>query len=72
MISLPSADGGTAAGQRPLYGIDGEESIAHVALHVLVRIGVAVLFAHVPVKASYLGGSTLSVEILILHRSRHR
>lgn len=36
VIACPSADGRTAAWQRFLDGIDGEESIAHVPLHILV------------------------------------
>ena len=61
-----------ARGMRPLNGVDGEEGIAHVALHVLVGVGVAVLLGHVPVEASDLGGCALRVEILILHLSRRR
>ena len=72
VAARPSANGGTAAGQRPLNGVDGEEGIAHVALHVLVGVGVAVLLGHVPVEASDLGGCALRVEILILHLSRRR
>ena len=72
VAARPSANGGTTAGQRPFYGVDGEEGIAHVALHVLVGVGVAVLLGHVPVEASDLGGCALCVEILILHLSRRR
>ena len=71
VAARPSANGGTAAGQRPLNGVDGEEGIAHVALHVLVGVGVAVLLGHVPVERPYLGGGALGVQILILlHRHR--
>ena len=72
VAARPSADGGTAAGQRPLYGVDGEEGVAHVPLHVFIGISVAVLLGYVPVEASYLGGCPLGVEILILHPSRRR
>ena len=72
VVAFPSADGRTAAWKRPLYGVDGKERIAYIALHVLVRIGVAVLLAHVSVETSYLGGCTLGIEILILHGSRRR
>ena len=68
VAARPSADGGTAAGKRPLYGVDGEEGVAHIALHVLVGVGVAVLPGHVPVEASDLGGCVLGVKIFILHR----
>ena len=67
VVALPSADGWAAARQRSLYGVDGEESIAHVALHIFVRIGVLVILGHVPVETSYLGSCTLGIEILILH-----
>ena len=67
VVTLPSADGGATTRQRPLYGVDGEEGIAHVALHVLVGIGVLVLLGHVPIKTPYLGDRALSIEILILH-----
>ena len=72
VVASPSTDGRAAAGQRPLYGVDGEEGIAHVPLHILVGVGVAVLLGHVPVEASYLGGCALGVEILILHTPRRR
>ena len=65
--AFPSADGGAAARQRPLYAVDGEERIMHVALHVLVGIGVPVLLGHVPIETSYLGCRALIIEILILH-----
>ena len=67
MVACPSTDGGTTTWQRPLYGVDSEEGIAHVALHVFVGIGVLVLHGHVPIETSYLGSRTLGVEILILH-----
>ena len=72
VAARPSADGGTAAGQRALYGVDGEEGVAHVPLHVFIGISVAVLLGHVPVEASYLGGCPLGVEILIMLPFRRR
>jgi len=63
----PSADGRPSAWQCALYGVDGEECIAHVALHVFVGVGVLVFLGHVPIKTSYLGSRALGVEILILH-----
>ena len=72
VVALPSTDGRAAAWQRPLYGVDGKERIAHVTFHVFVRIGVAVLLSHVTVEGSDLGGCTLRVEILILHLFRRR
>ena len=67
VVALPSADDRVAARQRSLYGVDGEEGITHVTLHVLVGIGVLVFLGHVPIKTSYLGCRMLGVEILILH-----
>ena len=55
VVARPSADGRAAAWQRPLYGVDGEESIAHVPFHVFVRIGVAVLLGNVPIERPDLG-----------------
>ena len=72
VVARPSTDGGTTAQQRLLYAVDGEEGIAHISFHILVRIGVTVLLGHVPIERPNLGGCTLSVEILILHLSRRR
>ncbi len=36
VVARPSTDGWTAARQRPLYGVDGEEGIAHIPFHVFV------------------------------------
>lgn len=72
IVVRPSADSGAAAWQRALDGIDGEEGIAHVTFHVLIRVSVAVLLAHISVEGSNLGGSTLGVEILILHLPSRR
>ena len=72
VIVFPSTDCWTTTRQCLFYGVDGKEGITHVAFHVLVRIGVAVLLAHVSVEASYLCNCTLGVEILILHLSRRR
>lgn len=55
VVALPSADGGTTLWQRPLYGVYGEESIAHVPFHVFVGIGVAVLLGHIPIERPDLG-----------------
>ena len=61
MVASPTAKGRFAARQRALDGVDGEESVAHISLHVLKRVGVAVLLGHVLVKRSYLGGGALGV-----------
>ena len=69
--TLPSADGRPAAGQRALDGVDGEEGVAHVALHVLIGVRVAVLLGHVLVERPYPGCRALGVQVLILlHRRR--
>ena len=72
VIALPSTDCGVTAWQCLLYAVDGEESIAHVPLHVLVRICVAVLLGHVRIERPDFGNCTLRVKILILHLSRRR
>ncbi len=66
IIACPSFDCWPTARQRTLDSVDGEESIAHVTLHILIRVGVAVLLGHVLVERSYLGGSALGIEVLIL------
>lgn len=72
VVARPSADSGTAAWQCSLNGIDSKKGITNIALHILIRIGMAVLFAHVLVEGSNLGSCTFGVEILILHLSRRR
>ena len=47
MVASPSAKGRLATRQRTLYGVYGEEGIAHVSFHILIRVGVAILFGHV-------------------------
>lgn len=66
VVARPTADGRFAARQRTFDGVDGEESIAHVTLHILIRVGVAVLLGHVLVKRPYLGCGALGVQVLIL------
>lgn len=38
VVCRSSADGGPAARQCAFYSVDGKEGIAHVSLHVLIRI----------------------------------
>ena len=71
MVAIPTAEGRFAARQRALDGVDGEESVAHISLHVLKRVGVAVLLGYVLVERPYLSGGALGVQVLILlHRRR--
>ena len=69
---FPSANGRSAAWQRALYGINGEKSIAYIALHVFIGIRMAILLSYVSVERTNLGGSTFGIEILILHPSCRR
>ena len=72
VVARPFAEGRFAARRRALDGVDGKEGIAHVPLHVLKRVGVAVLLGHVLVERPYLGGGALGVQVLILlHRRRY-
>ena len=64
VVARPSAEGRLAASQCALYGVDGEESIVYVALHVLIRIGVAVFFGHVLVERPYLGCGLFGEEFM--------
>ena len=71
VVAGPSVEGRLAARQRALYAVDGKEGIMHVPLHVLKRVGVALLFGHVPIERPYLGGGALGVQVIILlHRRR--
>ena len=71
MIASPSADSRLSARQRALYIVDSKESIVHVSLHILIRVGVAVLLGHILVELPYLGDGALGIQILILlHRRR--
>ena len=61
MVASPTAEGRFAARQRALDGIDGKEGVTHIPLHVLIRVGMAVLLGHVFVERPYLGGGALGV-----------
>ena len=67
VVSLPSANGRAAARQCTLYGINCEERITYVSLHIFIRVGMAIFLSYVFVERSDLGSGTLSVEVLILH-----
>lgn len=67
IVVRPSADGGFAAGQGFLYGVDGEKCLAYVSLHIIIRVCVAVLDRHISVERPYFGSGTFGIEILKLH-----
>ena len=71
VIARPSADGRTSTRQCTFYSVDCKECSAHVAVHVLVRVGVTILLGHIPVERPYLGCGTFGVQVLILlHRRK--
>lgn len=43
VITFPSLDGRFSAQQGSFYGVNVKDGITHVALHVFIRIGMAVL-----------------------------
>ena len=72
VVAFPSVDGGPAARQCTLYGVDGKEGITHVSLHILIRISMTVFLSHVAIEGAYLGDRALGVQVFILHLSCRR
>lgn len=69
IVASPSADSWLSARQGSLYGIDVEDGVADITLHVFKRIGVAILQGYVPIEKPNVPDCLLGIAILIWHPS---
>ena len=70
--AFPSADGGFPTEERVLDAVDGEDSVADIAFHVLEGISVAVLAGHIAIERADFAGSPLGEDVFILHLSHRK